>query len=214
MSSNFRHKIPFQTNRIAAIILAAGASTRLGRPKQLLTVDGKTLLARTAEQALFAKFSEVVVVLGAGANSIRQSIRYLPVQIVENPHWATGMGSSIACGVRFLEKNKRSPEGVVLMTCDQPFLTSEVLVTLVEKWRETRAGIVASQYEKGFGTPAFFYQNFFDSLKELTEKQGAKKIMTKHSKEMAFVPFPMGAFDIDTEKDFEQLKQWKEKQPR
>jgi molybdenum cofactor cytidylyltransferase len=195
--------MPERGRNIAIVMLAAGASTRLGQPKQLLRLGGKTLLAQICETALGVENQQVIVVLGANFEAIKPAIQHLPVQVFTNEKWAEGMGSSIACGMAHLPENA---DAVLLLLCDQPFVTTILLEKLVEKWRLSAASIVASAYGGSFGPPALFDQKYFPELAALQGQQGAKKLMEKHRENLKLVDFPEGATDIDTVEDWERVR--------
>ncbi len=183
---------------LCTIILAAGASTRLGQPKQLLLMGEKTLLAQICGAALTLENQRVIVVLGAYCEAIKPAIEQLQVEVFINENWQTGMGSSIACGMAHL------PEGtdaVLLLLCDQPFVTPVFLKNLVGKWRSAPCLIAASAYAGTFGPPAIFDKKLFAELAALQGQQGAKQVMERHRVQMELVDFPEGAADIDTPED-------------
>ncbi len=184
--------------KLSVVILAAGASTRLGQPKQLLKLGARTLLMQICETALSIENQGVVVVLGAHCEVIKPAVESLPVQVVFNEKWVEGMGSSIACGMSHLPENTDS---VLLLLCDQPFVSTSFLEKLVEKWHFFGCAIVASQYGGSFGPPAIFHQKLFVELAALKGQQGAKKLMEKHRSEMSLVDFPEGEKDVDTPED-------------
>ena len=129
---------------VATILLAAGSSSRLGQPKQLLPFGKSTLLRHAAETALAAALGPVIVVLGAAEEGCRETLFGLPVTIVANPTWQEGMGSSIAIGVQAV--GETSHRAAIIMLCDQPAITPGVLRSLEEHQRTTGKSIVASQY--------------------------------------------------------------------
>jgi molybdenum cofactor cytidylyltransferase len=188
---------------IGIIILAAGASTRMGKPKQLLPYQGRSLLRHITEVAIASKNQPIVVVLGANAESIKPEICQLPVQIVENLQWASGMSSSIQAGVNALGQNV---EAVVITLCDQPFVSPEVINQLVEAYRLTNKAIVACEYAGTLGVPALFHHTFFSQLMTLKQGEGAKQIIKKYINEVTSIPFLQGKIDIDTPDDYEQLQ--------
>jgi len=189
-------------SNVAIIILAAGASTRMGKPKQLLPYQGSSLLKHTIESAIASVCKPVIVVLGANAQQIRSEVTQPSVQVVENPQWNLGMSASIRRGILSLE----SVDAAVIAVCDQPFLSSEIINILVEAYHSTGKPIIASQYAETLGVPALFSQIFFSELAALEETVGAKHLMNRHLNEVFCVPFPLGAVDIDTPKDYEQLQ--------
>jgi len=193
---------------VAVIILAAGASTRMGRPKQLLTYDGRTFLRNAAEMAIASVCRPILVVLGAYADQLHSEIDDLPVQQVVNERWAEGMGSSIRAGLEALKHYDRAgaAKAVVLMLCDQPFVTAAVINDLVMAYRSSGKGIIASEYGGTMGVPAFFGREYFAELAALSGATGAKQIIAAHASEVVRVPFPKGITDVDTPEDYLQLQ--------
>ncbi|MBC7899737.1 MAG: nucleotidyltransferase family protein [Saprospiraceae bacterium] len=142
--------------RIGCLVLAAGASLRLGSPKQLLIYDGKTLLRRSVETAINAGFKPVIVVLGSEIERSRSEISGLDVKIHINEDWESGMSSSIKAGLEHLLKIEPEIDGVLITLCDQPKVSSEHLNLFVEKFEVTKASIIAAQYEGVAGVTALF----------------------------------------------------------
>lgn len=193
---------------VAAIILAAGGSSRLGRPKQLLPYKGSTLLRHAVETALASRCRPVVVVLGANAPESRAAIEDLPATLVLNENWQAGMGSSIATGIAALAGEARgAADAVLVMLCDQPNLTSAHLDRLTDSFL-AGAEIVASEYAGTLGVPALFSRPYFFELAALDPTQGAKPLLVKHASSVVAVPFPAGEIDIDTPEDYERLAGW------
>ncbi len=190
----------------AIVILAAGKSARLGSPKQLLTYKGKTLLRHTVDTALETGCPSVFVVLGAHSDLLRKELKDKPVIIVENTGWEEGMASSIRTGLENIMSTILRPHGVIFLVCDQPYITSSLLLSLLEKNQESGRPIVASSYENKTGGPAFFHKRFFPALMELKGDVGARKLISDNTEEVATVPFREGLIDIDTTDDYELLK--------
>ncbi|HEX6224647.1 MAG TPA: nucleotidyltransferase family protein [Chryseolinea sp.] len=190
---------------IGIIVLAAGSSSRMGRPKQLLEIDGEPLLCRCVAHAVTASPEHVVVVLGANEKPHREILEKLPVQIVSNFYWKTGMGSSIKTGLNFLIQSGAELDGVILMVCDQPALTSEHLLKLIQQFREKKKAIIASDYAGSSGVPVLFSRSFFSNLLLLSDDQGAKKIVQQFPDQVETVPFPNGNIDLDTEEDYQNF---------
>lgn len=193
-----------QDSLIGIILLAAGESARLGEPKQLVRFQGATLLRRSVKAAL--KISgKIVVTLGSRIEIIRKEIEDLPVEIVENKDWQTGMSGSIKVGLKKLFDDADSIRAVVVMVCDQPFVDENLLEKIITKFHETDAPIVACAYQNTRGVPALFHRKLFPELLALDAKAGAKRLIKKYESQTATVSFPEGEFDIDTPADYEKL---------
>lgn len=174
------------------ILLAAGASTRLGQSKQLLPFRGRSLLRHAAETALATSCRPVVVVLGASAELLRTQLAGLPLQTVFNPLWSEGVASSIRAGLETL-----TADAVLFTLCDQPLVTSEMLERIINRHRRGGAEIVASEYNGTIGVPALFSRSYFPDLAALKGDAGAKRILLQVPARVARVPLPEAAFDVD-----------------
>jgi molybdenum cofactor cytidylyltransferase len=191
---------------VGLIILAAGASTRMGTPKQLLTYRGCSLIRHMAEVAIASVCQPIAIVLGANGERIKPEISQLPLQIVENQQWQEGMSSSIQVGLEALLAVNQHLDAVAIALCDQPFVSPQTLNQLVEAYHLTGKPIIASEYAGTFGVPALFSRTLFSELMNLKNTEGAKQLIKRHIHEVFSIPFPDGAIDIDTPKDYEQLK--------
>lgn len=194
--------------RIGIIILAAGASNRLGRPKQLLSFQGHSLILRAARTALASICQPVIVVMGAQAEQIKHEIFHLPVRLAHNPNWALGMGSSIQTGLGAMAEMETEQDvqidATVLMVTDQPFITPAVLNHLAYSFW-VKGGIVASAYNNTLGVPAVFGKEFTTDLLSLPPDEGAKSLFDRYPDRVNTIDFPEGAIDIDTLEDYELL---------
>jgi molybdenum cofactor cytidylyltransferase len=195
------------TNKYGIIILAAGSSSRLGRPKQLLRYNNQSLLQHVVNVALEAAIGPVMVVLGSGADLMKKELDETRIVTVINKDWQEGMGSSIRFGLQQFTDRIPATEGVIFTVCDQPFITSALLCELVTTYHQTKNPVVASVYGDAKGTPAFFHRDIFPELATLKAEKGAKQIINKHKDQLGLVSFPMGSRDIDTETDYVQLLQ-------
>lgn len=191
---------------VGAVILAAGASTRMGVPKQLLQFGGETMLRRAASVALKAGCRPVVVVTGANATQSRKALRGLDVREAENPQWESGISSSVRVGIEAVVTASPGTTAVVLMLCDQPFVTREIIARLVAAHIETGRSIVASLYGGSYGVPALFGKVHFAELRTLKGDAGAKRVIQKHLPKVHLLPFPEGEIDIDTPDDLARLQ--------
>jgi CTP:molybdopterin cytidylyltransferase MocA len=176
----------------AAVVLAAGASTRLGEPKQLVRLAGETLLERAVRTAREAGCSPVVVVLGADAEQIAAQCDLSDAVVVVNDAWSEGMASSIRHGVRTLGSVAKDADGVVLMTCDQPAVTAAHLRALRSTGEAT-----ASAYAGRRGVPAYLPAAAFAQLMELHGDAGARELLVQ----ARCVELADGELDIDTAED-------------
>jgi molybdenum cofactor cytidylyltransferase len=193
-----------ENKNIAVIILAAGSSARLGRPKQLLELDGNTLLQKSIIAALNVS-KNVIVVLGANEQLIRPTISGFPIEIVLNENFAAGMSSSIRTGMSVLENI--NCEAVLLMLCDQPFVDALLLERMISVFEKSELPIVAAEYEGKVGVPAIFDISFFQTLKILEGQKGAKVLIINNLEKVERVVFEKGKIDIDTEEDWARFKE-------
>jgi molybdenum cofactor cytidylyltransferase len=191
------------SSKIAAVILAAGASTRLGKPKQLLQWQGQTLLRSIAETAIAADCSPIVVVLGAYNEQIRAEVSDLPVQVVENSRWQMGIGSSIAAGVQALLHHSNTVSAAILLLCDQPLVSWQTIQQLKSIYYFTNKPIVASSYQNTIGVPALFQAQLFPELVKLQPFAGAKSVIQRYLDVVEILDFPSGEVDIDTPQDYQ-----------
>jgi molybdenum cofactor cytidylyltransferase len=187
---------------VYALILAAGKSARMGRPKQLLRWQGRTLLERAIDSADRVLPERVIVVLGAHAESIQSAINLDAVKTVWNPHWQEGLASSIRAGIEALPA---SAEAVLIHLCDQPLVDAAHLTALLSSWQSEPGRIIASQYRLSSGVPVLFPAAFFNRLQALSGDKGAKPLLAEFDSCVLKVPFAGAELDIDTPADFEQL---------
>jgi molybdenum cofactor cytidylyltransferase len=185
---------------IAGLLLAAGGSSRLGRPKQLVRIDGETLIRRSAASLIKAGAKPVVVVLGAEIDGCKAELAGLPVMIRNNENWREGMSTSIRCGIEAVRELGVST-GVLISLCDQLEVTASELRRLIETYQGMPGKIVAAQYSNTLGVPAVFPFTFFDQLKEITGDKGAKDIIRSENDKLVTVPIRAAEYDLDTELD-------------
>lgn len=190
---------------IAILLLAAGSSSRLGHPKQLVQINGQPLLQKMVETSLATGCSPVVIVLGAYFEKIKPVIENLPIHILENKNWESGMGSTISCGMDFLINNSPELKAVILLVCDQYYLAEKNIEELITVFNNSNKKIIASKYGETIGVPALFSKELFSDLLKLNGQSGAKKIIQKYMEGSAIVEFSEGVFDLDTEEDLKKL---------
>jgi molybdenum cofactor cytidylyltransferase len=184
------------------IILAAGPSGRLGKPKQLLEINGKTLVRRVSEIALSVNPNDVMVITGAQAEKVSASVSDLNLSIVHNEEWEEGMASSIRIGV--LELQRRKADAALILLCDQIKVDQVLIQNILEEIQKAEHSIVCCRYGGRLGTPAAFKHAFFDRLLELKGNRGAKQII-ESSADKKIIEFPGGELDIDQPADLNLL---------
>lgn len=189
-------------NKTAIIILAAGNSSRLGEPKQLLLYQGKTLLRHTAEEALKVT-SQIVVVTGETNIQIKEEIK--DFHQIRNDNWAEGMASSLKKGLKEAVQCFPEAEQFIFTVCDQPFITDSIFQALIDKKDTSKKGIVASAYADTLGVPVLFDSSYSEKLLNLNGQEGARKLIRQYKDDTAFIPFPQGLWDIDTPEDYKKL---------
>lgn len=188
----------------AMIILAAGASTRLGRPKQNLLFQGQTLLQRCVGTAINTPCRPIILVLGANNQLIEKEGLPGDIKIICNDGWNEGMASSIRAGINAIGNNDDIDSAIILL-CDQPFVNAELIGSILAKHTETDKKIIACTYNNTIGVPALFHRSLFAGLSALQGHEGAKSIIKTHMKETVTITFDLAGIDIDTMADYEQL---------
>jgi len=180
---------------IGVLVLAAGASRRLGVPKQTLRYGDRSLLRLAVESAVGSACGPAVVTLGANAELCRREINDLPVRVIENIHWKKGMSSSIKTGLLALQAEVRA---MIIMTVDQPHVTARVIDQIANAYITGSSTIVASAYAGTLGVPALFDRTHFPDIMSLEGDSGAKSVIARNSGRVNVIPFELGAIDIDT----------------
>jgi molybdenum cofactor cytidylyltransferase len=193
------------TAKIAAIVLAAGGSTRMGEPKQLLPINGQPMVRRVVGAACAAGLDQVVVVLGAQAPAIEPALNGLPVDVVHNPSWAAGMSTSLQAGLTALQAEM---EAVMVILADQPGLTPDLLQTLASRYRSTRAPIVVPLHKDRRGNPVVFARALFPELMTVEGDKGGRTLITRYQDQVEFVRVedPAVLRDVDTYEDYTRAK--------
>lgn len=194
-----------ESGSLGIIILAAGSSSRLGEPKQLLRYQGKSLIRHIAEAAVETAGDQTIVVTGSNAALIERELKQLPYHAAFNARWEDGMSSSIQAGVHKLRHLNPEVKGVILAVSDQPFVSSTLFREMIRKFEETGSGIVACSYDNTLGTPVLFSNVYFDELLALGGAEGAKKLLKNFPDDVIPHSFPAGSFDIDTRDDYQNL---------
>jgi molybdenum cofactor cytidylyltransferase len=191
---------------VAAIIVAAGSSSRLGRPKQLVMIDGEPLLQRAIRIAHEAGAAPVVVVLGAYRKAIEEAVDFGAALIAVNGEWEEGIASSIREGIRAVEMNAADAAGALLMSCDQPRVTSDHLRGMITRFvLQSEPTVVASAYAGIRGIPAIFPRQAYPDLMALRGDQGARQLFDERAWRLVSMPLAGGEVDIDEPEDLGKL---------
>ena len=192
-------------NYIAAVILAAGGSSRMGRPKQLLDWGGRPLVRAAAETALAARLDPIVVVVGGARAEVQAVLADLPLRIVANQDYAAGQSTSLRAGIAALDERA---DAVVVLLGDQPFVTAAIVERLVAEWQASRSAIVAPVYAGQRGNPVLFARSVLPELLAIQGDQGARAVLAADPSRIHPVAFddPRPLADIDTLEDYERLR--------
>lgn len=185
------------------LVLAAGAATRFGSPKQLARLGGESLLLRAVTRATEVAGHAVTVVLGARAADIAPMLRHSPASVIVNRQWEEGLGSSVRAGVANLAG---STEAVLITLADQVAVTGFDLKRLITAWRQQPDWIVAASYSGQVGVPAIFPASCFGALAELRGDVGARQLLHRMADRCVRIPMPNAAIDIDTPEDLQRLE--------
>ena len=192
---------------LGVVVLAAGPSSRLGRPKQLVQVGSECLVSRSARLALSLNPAFVTVVTGFEADRIEAELEQLPVGVVYNRSWSRGMGASINCGVRSMPK---AADGILIMVCDQWQLEESDLERLFSAWSSDISRIVVASWkeETAFvsGPPVVFPRKLIPELKSMQENRGARQLIDRHMDLVDYVEMENAAHDLDRPEDLERLR--------
>jgi molybdenum cofactor cytidylyltransferase len=197
------------TTAVHVLVLAAGASTRFGEPKQLVRVNGRPALHTVVSNAISVAGHAVTVILGAHARDITYMLRQTSASVVINREWEEGIASSIRRGIASLPP---ACEAAMLVLADQVAVSADDLRRLVAAWKGEASTIAASVYAGRIDVPAIFPSWCFSELGQLRGEQGADIVLHRNTSRLVHVPMPNAAFDLDTPEDLIRLRE--RRQPR
>ena len=183
------------------VLLAAGSASRYGSAKQLLPIDGEPMVRRAALAALQTG-AQLLVVTGAHAAAVEAVLGGLPLELLHNPDWEQGLGSSIGCAFRRIGRS--SPASLVFLA-DQPLVGARELQRLIDRGRRMPGRIIAADHGSTLGPPCLFPRRWYPQLAALSGPQGARALLLKHAAEVEPLPLPQAAIDIDTPEDYRHL---------
>jgi molybdenum cofactor cytidylyltransferase len=195
-----------QTKRpVGAIVLAAGGSVRMGRPKQLLPIEGQPMVRRVTEAVCKVELAQVVVVVGAHAEAVMEALDGLPAEIVVNKAWTTGLSGSMKVGLGAL---RPEVQAALLILADQPNLTAGLLQMLVARYQATQAPIVAPVFRGQRGNPVLFDRALFPKLLAVAGDQGGREVIASLRNQVEGVLVDQAAVfvDLDTQQDYERAQ--------
>ncbi len=190
---------------IGTIVLAAGESKRMGKPKQLLPVGDHSLILHTLSVIEGAERPYILVVLGAHSDEIERELADHPVGIYIHKDWRLGMGSSLKAGLEHVVEAHPEITGLLVCVCDQPMITSDHIKTLVDAFQGGEFDAVASSYSGAIGAPAIFSRKLFPDIRKLGDEDGARTILRKPGSNVRIVPLVGGEVDLDTPADYESF---------
>jgi len=188
---------------VQVFILAAGSSSRMGNPKQLIKIKGNYLLNQTIGIVLSTGLKNVSVVLGANAEEISKVINLQSIEIFMNYNWSEGMSSSFRTAMDNISSDEI--KAALFILCDQPLLSKSLLSNLLDNYLESSDDIISCNYGRAFGPPSLFPRCYFDEIKKLKGDKGAKSIILKHVEKLIKIDFKGGTIDMDTQKDLNKF---------
>ena len=184
------------------LIPAAGASERLGQAKQLVSYRGKSLLQNAVDAAHSITPREIIVVTGANAKAVTDTLQEPDVHWIHNPHWSTGMGGSIALGTANINPEST---GLMILLCDQWRVQTQDLEMLADRWRGNPKRIVVSEAEGHYMPPVIFPAVCFHRLRGLEGDEGARRLFQDYPELLTPVPVQNAVFDLDTQSQLDNL---------
>jgi molybdenum cofactor cytidylyltransferase len=190
-----------ETHSVGAVLLAAGSGRRFGAAKQIVLVDGLPMVRRTAMAAINADLAPVIVVIGAHGDTVRPCLAGLPVHIAENLDWASGMGGSLALGVRMALTQAPMLPALLVLLADQPGIGAADIRAMVEAYARVPDRIQAARCEDHLGPPCLFPHAYFDELASTAGPYGARGLLERHAAAVDTLELTSAAFDIDTPAD-------------
>ena len=193
-------------SKIVILILAAGSSSRMGSPKQLLKWKNSNLLNHTICKATELNAKKIIVVLGANADMIIPEIDHKEVKTLINKDWENGLGSSISVGVNYILQSSSGIDGLLIMLADQPLIEHDHYLKLMNAFSSGNKAIITTEYnDSKRGVPALFSKIYFKDLIDLNSDFGAKQLFKKYPESLISVKNEKSRFDIDTPEQYQNL---------
>lgn len=186
---------------VGAVLLAAGSGSRFGAAKQIIPIEGTPMVCRAATAAIDAGLSPVIVVTGAHGDAVKACLAGLPIQLAENLDWASGMGTSLALGVRTILANEPMLRALLVLLADQPGIGAADIRAMLKAYALAPRRIRAARYRGHLGPPCLFPRTYFDELISMDGPYGARRLIERHADFVDAHDLPSAAFDIDTPAD-------------
>ena len=190
---------------LGVVILAAGNSSRMGTSKQLLEVNGKTLLEHTVSCALHSSIANVTVVLGSNSEMHERVLKGKLLHTIVNPNWSLGIGSTIKFAIKELIARNTNLQALVFLVCDQPRINTTHINKMASFYFLKRPIAIASQYKNTYGVPALFDRAVFASVLSIHDNTGAKEVLSHVEKDLLLIPFEGGEIDLDTPEEYQSF---------
>ena len=187
------------------LLLAAGNSSRMGKPKMLLPFNGKTLLQHSINEIKKISDQKLLVITGCYHSLLKEQLQQQQILFFQNEHWQEGMASSIGAGMKYILQYFPGAANVMILVCDQPFISAGLFQQMITKKSQLTKGIIACRYNDTTGVPVLFDKKYFARLAILKGDFGAKKLVQQFVEDTAVIDFPEGATDIDTPEDYEKF---------
>ncbi len=198
--------------KLGAVILAAGAASRMGAAKMLLPYSDKTILEHIVKEVQALNPATICLVTGKYADQIKSTLEITGLELLNFPDWELGMAASIKFGLQSVLAKLPAVDAILFVVSDQPFLDRQVLYKMVNAFQASAKGIVAARYQLQNGTPVIFHRRYFEHILQLQGDKGAKKIVDQHLADLETIDFPLGAMDIDTHEDYTRFQELLNKQ--
>lgn len=190
--------------KVAVLIMAAGASTRMKAVKQLLPWGNTTLIAHICRMASESIANSCYIVLGAYADRIKSELNQDLIRMIENPDWEAGLGKSISTGVKAVLDIEK-PDGILIMLCDQPLMDTAYLNKLIDTFKSKTPKIVGTNYGQKIGVPAVFESSLFPEMCRLDQSGGAAELIEQYQKETLGVDAKGKQKDMDTPEEYQSM---------
>lgn len=192
---------------IAVLILAAGASSRMGQPKALLPWGGTTVMGHLLDELKAAGLSDITLVSGAHHEELKKGLEQKDVRLVYHKGWEAGMGSSLRKGVQFTSESFPQKRGLLILLSDQPLISSDYFKEMVAAFQAHPDRIIATSYGESAGVPALFPSEFWPAMARVADNRGAKALIRSHHEDCVLLDAGAAVTDMDTPEAYREILQ-------